>query len=52
MFAAVVSVLIETYWNVKKILPSKPAAEEVVLIETYWNVKLAPDAVAPDPVWY
>ena len=32
-------VLIETYWNVKKILPSKPAAEEAVLIETYWNVK-------------
>ena len=31
-------VLIETYWNVNKILLSRPAAELVVLIETYWNV--------------
>ena len=38
MIVRTVSVLIETYWNVNKILPRRPAAEEVVLIETYWNV--------------
>ena len=33
------SVLIETYWNVKKItsIPCRPL--NLVLIETYWNVK-------------
>ena len=32
-------VLIETYWNVKKItsIPCRPL--NLVLIETYWNVK-------------
>ena len=33
------SVLIETYWNVKKYTPDPVREGYVVLIETYWNVK-------------
>ena len=33
------SVLIETYWNVKVLILSLALAALVVLIETYWNVK-------------
>ena len=34
------SVLIETYWNVKDIAVHRIFVVETVLIETYWNVKL------------
>ena len=33
-------VLIETYWNVKKVKPKILLSFDMVLIETYWNVKL------------
>ncbi len=33
-------VLIETYWNVKKVDKLKILADYFVLIETYWNVKV------------
>ena len=33
-------VLIETYWNVKKLLPYRNRVHNYVLIETYWNVKV------------
>ena len=32
-------VLIETYWNVKRLLDSRKLHQGNVLIETYWNVK-------------
>ena len=34
-------VLIETYWNVKKISIVLPHGTPPVLIETYWNVKIS-----------
>ena len=33
-------VLIETYWNVKRLLDSRKLHQGNVLIETYWNVKV------------
>ena len=33
------SVLIETYWNVKKDVRTATGLSVAVLIETYWNVK-------------
>ena len=33
------SVLIETYWNVKKGEKGEQGVQGPVLIETYWNVK-------------
>ena len=33
-------VLIEAYWNVKKVKPKILLSFDMVLIETYWNVKL------------
>ena len=33
-------VLIETYWNVKKVKPKILLSFDMVLIETYWNVKV------------
>ena len=33
-------VLIETYWNVKKISGKNAQEAIAVLIETYWNVKV------------
>ena len=38
--AAVVRVLIETLWNVKKISQSTYSMHHRVLIETLWNVKV------------
>ena len=32
------NVLIETYWNVNKIIHHKNGKTDSVLIETYWNV--------------
>ena len=33
-------VLIETYWNVKKLPDIQKLHQDCVLIETYWNVKV------------
>ena len=32
-------VLIETYWNVKRLNKQRRTQRQLVLIETYWNVK-------------
>ena len=34
-----VTVLIETYWNVKVLTRNRDVVSGKVLIETYWNVK-------------
>ena len=39
-FLAAITVLIETYWNVKFDADALLEIEEQVLIETYWNVKV------------
>ena len=34
------TVLIETLWNVKTVIPVYPVVNPIVLIETLWNVKM------------
>ena len=41
-------VLIETYWNVKKVTARVVETGLKVLIETYWNVKLSLNIVSKE----
>ena len=47
-----ITVLIETYWNVKTTKPCSVKDFVKVLIETYWNVKSNPAAEpASEPMY-
>ena len=43
MIALVYLVLIDTWWNVNKLIKAIVAVWEAVLIDTWWNVNVEPD---------